>query len=89
MLFDEQLKSHRTIKRLAKALIRLRVCAGWSEPLLVADSTLSRLIYFVYASGEGSGESVHMHRLTNSPEYSLFFENVISTKITCADLNIK
>ena len=26
--------------RLAKALIRLRVCAGWSEPLLVAHTTL-------------------------------------------------
>ena len=28
------------IKRLAKALIRLRICAGWSEPLLVAHTTL-------------------------------------------------
>ena len=27
-------------KRLAKALIRLCVCAGWSEPLLVAHTTL-------------------------------------------------
>ena len=27
-------------KRQAKALIRLRVCAGWSEPLLVAHTTL-------------------------------------------------
>ena len=27
-------------KRLAKALIRLRVCTGWSEPLLVAHTTL-------------------------------------------------
>ena len=27
-------------KRLAKALISLRVCAGWSEPLLVAHTTL-------------------------------------------------
>ena len=26
--------------RLAKALIRLPVCAGWSEPLLVAHTTL-------------------------------------------------
>ena len=26
--------------RLAKALNRLRVCAGWSEPLLVAHTTL-------------------------------------------------
>ena len=27
-------------KPLAKALIRLHVCAGWSEPLLVAHTTL-------------------------------------------------
>ena len=32
--------SHRIFKRLAKALIRLRVRAGWSEPLLVAHTTL-------------------------------------------------
>ena len=29
-----------TLKRLAKALIRLRVCAGWSEASLVAHTTL-------------------------------------------------
>ena len=27
-------------KQLAKALSRFRVCAGWSEPLLVAHATL-------------------------------------------------
>ena len=27
-------------KRLAKALIRLRICAGWSKPLLIAHTTL-------------------------------------------------
>ena len=32
--------SHRIFKRQAKALIRLRICAGWSEPLLVAHTTL-------------------------------------------------
>ena len=32
--------NHRILKRLAKALIRLRVCAGWFEPLLVAHTTL-------------------------------------------------
>ena len=30
----------RIFKRLEKALIRLRVCAGWSEALLVAHTTL-------------------------------------------------
>ena len=32
--------SLRIFKRLAKALIRLRVCTGWSEALLVALTTL-------------------------------------------------
>ena len=40
MLFSKSLKSHRIFKRLAKALIRLRVCAGWSKALLVAATTL-------------------------------------------------
>ena len=35
--------SHRIFKRLAKALIRLCVYAGWSEALLVAHTTLLRL----------------------------------------------
>ena len=40
MVFSQKLNSHRIFKRLAKALIRLRVCAGWSEALLVAHTTL-------------------------------------------------
>ena len=40
MMFGQYLNSHRICKRLAKALTRLRVCAGWSEPLLVAHTTL-------------------------------------------------
>ena len=40
MLLGQQLNSHGIFKRLAKALIRLRVCAGCSEALLVAHTTL-------------------------------------------------
>ena len=39
-MFRKELDSHKIFKRLAKALIRLRVCAGWSEALLVAHITL-------------------------------------------------
>ena len=39
-LFGQWLNTHRIFKRLEKALIRLRVCAGWSEPLLVSHTTL-------------------------------------------------
>ena len=40
MLFGQLLNIHRIFKWLAKALIRLCVCAGWSEHLLVAHTTL-------------------------------------------------
>ena len=42
--------------RLAKALIRLRVCAGWSECLLVADTTLLEI------SCDGSSSFVQVCR---------------------------
>ena len=35
----------RILKRLAKALIRLRVCAGWSEALLAAHTTLLEIAW--------------------------------------------
>ena len=40
MIFSQLLNSHRIFKRIAKALIRLCICAGWSELLLVAHTTL-------------------------------------------------
>ena len=40
MKLCQLLDSYRIFKRLAKALIRLRVCAGCSEALLVAHTTL-------------------------------------------------
>ena len=40
MMFCQQLTIYRIFKRLAKALIRMRVCAVWSESFLVAHTTL-------------------------------------------------
>ena len=40
MMVSQYLTSHRIFKRPATALIRLRVCAGWSEALLVTHITL-------------------------------------------------
>ena len=40
MMFSQKLNSHRILKGQAKALIRLRVWAGWSEPLLAAHTTM-------------------------------------------------
>ena len=34
MMFGQYFNIHKIFKRLAKALIRLHECAGWSEPLL-------------------------------------------------------
>ena len=52
-------------ERLAKALIRLRVCAGWSEPLLVAHIILLEiscfgLSLFCIYDNECSGESANL-----------------------------
>ena len=40
MMFRQKLNTHRILKGQAKALIILQVCAGWSEPLLVAHTTM-------------------------------------------------
>ena len=39
-MFSQYHNSHRIFKWWAKALISLRICAGWSEPLLVTHTTL-------------------------------------------------
>ena len=44
MMFSQWPYSHRIFKRLANALIRLHVCAGWSEPLLVTQTTLMEIL---------------------------------------------
>ena len=40
MVFNQWLGTREIFKRLAKAVIRLRVCAGWSGALRVAHITL-------------------------------------------------
>ena len=41
--------NHRIFKGPAKALIRLRVCTGWSEPLLVAHTTVGNfMLWLIY-----------------------------------------
>ena len=48
MMFGQLLSTHKINKRLAKALISLRVCAGWSEPFAgrkyhISGNLMSRL----------------------------------------------
>ena len=40
MMFGQWLNIHRIFKRIANALIRLRICTGWSEALQIAHTTL-------------------------------------------------
>ena len=47
MMFGRKLDTHRIFKWLAKVLIRLPICAGWSEPLLVAHTTFFWKSYVV------------------------------------------
>ena len=53
------LNIHKVVKGLAKALIRLRVCAGWSESLLVAHTTLLEISSRGLFSCADSKELVH------------------------------
>ena len=50
---------HRIFKRLAKALIKLRVCAGWSEYLLIAHTTLLEMSCYDSCIRHSS----HTHRI--------------------------
>ena len=50
-------------RRIIKAPIRLRICAGWSAPLLFANLRTSQPICVRYACSNGSGQTTHMRRL--------------------------
>ena len=43
MMFGQWPNSHRIFKRLANALISLRVCAGWLEHLVIAHTSLLKI----------------------------------------------
>ena len=74
-MFDQQPNSQRTFKRLAKALISLRLCAGWSEPLLVAHTTYE-LAHDNLAIGEPFLHVTHSLQLIYGLiHFSLLFSN--------------
>ena len=71
MMFGQSPKSHRIFKRLAKDLIRLRVCAGWSESLLVAHTTLLKITcHGSYACFKS--DFMHMQKVPKSHEMPNF-----------------
>ena len=73
-----QYLNHSIVKRLTKALIRLRVCAGWFEPLLVARK------YHVAAQLSPILEIIHIH--VNTPCYRASVEpQFADTKVRSKD----
>ena len=75
MMFGAWLNIHRIFKRQAQALTRLRVFAGWSEPLLVTHSTSSRsLISLSFCSFSGPTDEVEKILSENLP----FVRNISS-----------
>ena len=82
MMFSQKLNIHKIIRRLAKALIRLRVCAGWSEPLLIAHTTLLETSchgsYTDFWQGrllsDCSGHSIYLHSYMHV--YLVFFFSI-------------
>ena len=62
-----QLKCHKIFKRLAEALIRLRVCTGWSEILLVAHNTFLEIA--CHGSNVSSDRILRIYRYTVECSY--------------------
>ena len=80
MVFRQKLNSHRIYKRLEKALTGLRVCAGLSEPLLVAHTTLLEITCHgsimsceCFTQSERIGDSDVFVELTGLIRYSCYF----------------
>ena len=69
--------SHRIFKLQAKALIRLRICAGWSETLLVAHTTLLEI------SCRGSYISTHKSITNNAKDKKsiVFTQNILTPSL--------
>ena len=89
MMFGQSLDSHRTFKRLAKALTRLRMCAGWSDPLLVAHTTIlennvttliiSDLLSYLFITGSSKTNPINrlMHPINGYCRFGNIRENLI------------
>ena len=70
MMFDQWPKRHKTFTGLAKALTRLRLCEGLSEPLLVAHTTLfeiSFLLKYLIAINSSQGTQAYVTQTTRPP----------------------
>ena len=92
-MFGQSLDSHRIFKRLVKALTRLRTCAGWSEPLLVAHTTIlennvttliiSDLLSYLFITGSSKTKPINrlMHPINGYSRFGNIRENLIFANI--------
>ena len=58
------------------ALIRLRVCAGWSEPLLVAHTTLFEI------SCRGSVKAAYSVTMNIFEKFSFLFKSFVKVELS-------
>ena len=95
MMFRQLLNSHRIFKQLAKALISLRVCTGWSEPLLVAHTTLLEischgsntnvLVDFIALSWYNIAFEVYLAVNLEDPNFEVGLTDAVQTSLDTRD----
>ena len=72
MKFGHYVNIYRIFKQLAKALVSLPVCAGWSEPLLVVHTTLleitCRVSYMVDSLTLAGDKKTKVHTIVKDHE---------------------
>ena len=80
MMLGQPLNSHRILKRPAKALISLRVCAGWSESLLVAHTIFLEIsCHGSYVRENDNASWRHMFRQIKFGTISIDFIRILVT----------
>ena len=74
MVFSQKLNAQRICKPLAKALIRCAICAGWSEPLLVAHTTWLEISYCIsYVVGTYLANSIPCRQDSQDTDNEIIF----------------
>ena len=80
MMLGQPLNSHRILKRPAKALISLRVCAGWSESLPVAHTIFWKSHVTAHMYGKNDNASWrHMFRQITFGTVSIKLTRMLAT----------
>ena len=78
MMFGQKFKNHGIFKRQVNALIRLRACAGWSEPLLVAHNILLEIS--CHGSNVLTGVQIASHMLFQQFNMTFYLNTWLKTR---------